>query len=796
MTMLILSVLLAAATTATPTAAATSTAISTPTATPTAAPASTAIQNATATTTSTKRAPTAVAAPPLFTEADVAPLFATGPLAMARADLEAGRHEAAAKGFERASEPEARYLRAVALVGARRGPEALKALSGLEEKLPDLADRIAVWRARARELSGAPRAAAADYAQVGEGSLLWAEAQLARARALHAAGDRAAALDALAPILSLPAPDEITKGDFAAEALLLDGRLRAAGKTSAELAWARRAYVDCWAGHPLSGEAATCLAELRRLPPPAGAAPSTEDTLRRAEALLDANRNAPALAELQKLVPGLPAPAAGEPVACRARFALGKAYRKERQHTKAIEILKPVVERCDDPQLRVRAVYVLASAASIAAPEEGVTWYRALARDYPAHPFADDALFYAADLLARAGHTEDALAALADLSERYPKGDFRAEALFRIAWIERQAGHLADAIASLSRIERDYEASDPYEHARAGYWRARILWDRGGEGDRDAALETWRTLAGRYPADYYGLLARARAEEAKPGTAPPWPSAEAVAEEGLSYHPGPLLKDRHFRAGVALLRMGLARVAAEELTAVDRKALAQGEPLLLVAELLDRAGDPKTSHRLIRSLGRAALRQKPEGAALRIWRVAYPPAYRRDVERWAPQNGVPPELLLALMREESGLDPTVISGAGAVGLTQLMLPTAQGVAKRLKLGRVRQADLMKPPVAIRIGAAYFGGLLKRYEGSEALALAAYNVGDAPVRRWLEQRGGLPLDAFVEEIPVQETRGYVKRVLRSYAAYRFLYGGRDGKPLHLAQPLPKLAQSGP
>ena len=120
-----------------------------------------------------------------------------------------------------------------------------------------------------------------------------------------------------------------------------------------------------------------------------------------------------------------------------------------------------------------------------------------------------------------------------------------------------------------------------------------------------------------------------------------------------------------------------------------------------MSELLDWAGDHKTSNHLIRSLGRAALRQKPEGAALRVWRVAYPAAYRVEVQRWAPANGVPPDLLLALMREESGLDPTVISGAGAVGLTQLMLPTAQGVAKKLKLGRVRQADLMEPPLAIR-----------------------------------------------------------------------------------------------
>jgi soluble lytic murein transglycosylase len=738
-----------------------------------------------------EKARAAVAEGPPFTEADVAPLFPGGPLARARADFAAGRWDAAAEGFGASRTPHARYVAGVALVEARRGAQALEKLAALERELPAIADRVALWRGRAHQAAGDGRAAAVAFAAVPADSLLWGEAQLSRARSLEGAGDRAGALDALAPVLSLAPPEDTTRGDPAAEALLLTGRLRAASRSKADLAWARRAFLDCWAGHPLSGVAASCLQELKKLPAPSSAPPAAEDTLRHAEALLDANRNAAALAELAKLTPALPGPGPGEAVACRAWFALGKAHRKERQHSKAIETLRPVVERCDDPQLRVRAVYVLASSSSIVDPEAGVAWYRALARDYPAHPFADDALFYAADLLARAGRTGEALATLADLSERYPRGDFRAEALFRSAWIEREAGHLAGALGALSRIERDYAESDAYEHARAVYWKARILMERGAEGDAAQSVEAWRSLAERHPTDYYGLLARARLEEARPGSAPAWPRPErAVEAKGFRYQPGALANDRHFRAGVLLLRMGLERAAADELGAVDRKALATGDALLLAAELLDRAGDHRASTRLVRSLGRAALRQKPEGPALRVWRVAYPSAFRDEVERWAPAAGVPSELLLALMREESGLDPAAISGAGAVGLTQLMLPTAQGVARQLKMRKVRQADLMQPDVSIRIGATYFGGLLRRYR-SEALALAAYNAGDAPVRRWLKARGSLPLDAFVEEIPIQETRGYVKRVLRSYAAYRFLYGPGGSSPLLLSQALPQL-----
>jgi soluble lytic murein transglycosylase len=104
-----------------------------------------------------------------------------------------------------------------------------------------------------------------------------------------------------------------------------------------------------------------------------------------------------------------------------------------------------------------------------------------------------------------------------------------------------------------------------------------------------------------------------------------------------------------------------------------------------------------------------------------------------------------------------------------------MLPTAQDVARSLKLGKMTRERLTDASLNIRIGSRYLGDLVRRFEGSIALALAAYNAGGGAVNRWLEQRRGLELDEFVEEIPVEETRGYVKRVLRSYASYRLLYG---------------------
>jgi soluble lytic murein transglycosylase len=200
-------------------------------------------------------------------------------------------------------------------------------------------------------------------------------------------------------------------------------------------------------------------------------------------------------------------------------------------------------------------------------------------------------------------------------------------------------------------------------------------------------------------------------------------------------------------------------------------------PTLCLAELLRRAGDHLSAHQLLRQQAREPLRRKPEGADRAVWEVAYPPAWSDLVQRHAPGAGVPPELLQALMREESALDPAAVSGAGAIGLTQLMLPTAQAWARRLAMPRPDRAGLTVPATSIRIGAAYLGALLKQFEGSPALALAAYNAGENAVLRWRAGAPRQPLDEFVEEIPYDETRGYVKRVLRSYAAYRLMAGGR-------------------
>jgi hypothetical protein len=167
---------------------------------------------------------------------------------------------------------ETRFLEGRALLQAGKAGPALALLPGLREALPAVADRVDALEAQALEALGRPEAAEGAWKRIREGSLLWPEARLAQARLAVAAGRAGEAVEALRPLMALPAPSDLSRPDPAPRALLLAGTVLAGQPDGA--AAARRAWVECWAGHALSAEAKECRARLATLPPPHDAPPS------------------------------------------------------------------------------------------------------------------------------------------------------------------------------------------------------------------------------------------------------------------------------------------------------------------------------------------------------------------------------------------------------------------------------------------------------------------------------------------------------------------------------------------
>jgi soluble lytic murein transglycosylase len=688
-----------------------------------------------------------------YVEADFAPYFATGALAEAKALFDRRRY-ARARAMLRGEEPPVRFLRAVA--GLRTVPAAAaEELGALARDYPVMRDHCLFHAAQALERLHKRRAAAAAYAEVSPTSSLYAAARLGRSRVLERALDLDGALEALQPLRDLPATprnDAVRR-----QALLAAVRL---SQKKIDFAGEHRAMLELWATSPLSREAESVWGRLRQLPIP------NKWRLRRAEAFLAFHENEKAIKLALQVKTQLP-----DEHACAAAFVLGNALRKQRQHRRAIRALVPMVEACTTSELRPRAMYVLAYSQSVIASEDAARTYEALAREYPEHPFADDALFFAAELHLRGGNREEALERFELVASRHPGGNFAPEALFQLAWQRRKGGSHGAAIAALDRLER-LPGAGREQTLRARYWRARVLAQ---SGDSSAA-GAFAALAADDPVGWYGLLARRRI----PGDAAPaiscgvcTASPPCAAPPTWPLEAGPLGGDPRFLAGVELLRMRLPEAAAEML-AVEWRGLPEDSARLL-AEAIRRTGRDRAAAYVTRNTLGQRLTGAPDGRTTDVWEATYPRPFRRAVERWASASDVDPDLLQALMREESLFNPWARSPTGAIGLTQLMPDTARKVARSLKLGLVDEGMLQRPALNIRLGAAYLGALMAQLERSSVLAVAAYNAGPQAIQRWMRARPDADVDEWVEEIPVWETRDYVKRVLASYGAYRFLYG---------------------
>lgn len=715
---------------------------------------------------------------PKIERVDLGLYFTTGKSAEARAAFDAGAYSKAIALLDgsQATGP-TRFLRALAAHRIGDWNFAAREFEALAQNYAPLRDRCLVHAGwgyeQLRDWTGAVRV----FSQVGQTSRLTPDARLGLARAYRWLKDLKKAQEVIAEYVDRPSPP--WGRDVGAEALLVMADLLAAKKdTRGEQA----ALQKLWSGHPLSREAEKAEARLAAL---------TQETLiARAESLIDAHRNLQGMAIVEPMVATMKLP---DPLACRAQFALGKGYRKQRMHAKAVAMLAPL-QQCQDPELRARALFTLGFSQAITAPGLAASSYESLATSFPEHPLADDALFFAADAHLRLGERDQAMERLLDVVDRYPTGDFAADALFKLFWVARSEGKLDEGLQYLTEIEgRWARADDSYELERARYWRARVLEQQGKPADATAMLEA---LALAHPATYYGLLARERVLELDPVKGASLNSAIAaapVAADPFPIYAGPLGNDPQFASAVELLRLGFGELVPMEILAIDRTALPT-DSLRLMVLVLSLAKEDRAAHGLARLWLRRDLSGPITAERRAIWEIAYPKVFRDlVVTHCKSASALDPDLLQALMREESALDPRALSWAGALGLCQLMPATAAGVALELKLKQPRQAQLLEPELNIQLGARYLSDLVIHLKGVKPFALASYNAGESAVARWRRENGDDDLPGWVEQVPLQETRSYVKRVLRSYNTYKLLYA--PGELARTVAPPPPRPKSG-
>ena len=154
---------------------------------------------------------------------------------------------------------------------------------------------------------------------------------------------------------------------------------------------------------------------------------------------------------------------------------------------------------------------------------------------------------------------------------------------------------------------------------------------------------------------------------------------------------------------------------------------------------------------------------------LNILDVGYPQTYWTTVQTVTKEYRFNPRIFHALVREESSFNPKIVSWAGAKGLSQLMPATAKQVAGWMNISLKKNA-IFDAKTNLKIGSRYLNHLHEYFHDNSFMAVGSYNAGSGNMNKWYAKFGPTPVDHLIEQIPIRETRGYIKRVLGTFQLY--------------------------
>jgi soluble lytic murein transglycosylase len=370
-----------------------------------------------------------------------------------------------------------------------------------------------------------------------------------------------------------------------------------------------------------------------------------------------------------------------------------------------------------------------------------------------------------------------------ELYARFPKGRYAERAAWKIGWLAYRNGQYGETARVFDQAAADFPRSD--NRPPWLYWSGRAH-----EALKEDALADARysLAAADYMNSYYGRLAvqrlgsrgvRAPERRLVLDGRTPQDVDSAVVENTKA----PAAPPRNEASVRALLAVDLYDQALDELRYAQA---AWGDSPVIQATIAwiylqqARAETGSQQFTLLRGAINAMKRAYPQFIAAGghelpadVLKVIFPMAYWDLIRKYAAQYEVDPYLAAALIAQESTFVPDIRSYANATGLMQLMGPTARQYARVLNL-RYSPRLLTNPEMNIRMGMAYFSDKIKQF-GEPYLALASYNAGERPVKRWMTERPGLAREEFIDDIPYPQTQNYVKKILGTAEDYRRLYG---------------------
>ena len=539
----------------------------------------------------------------------------------------------------------------------------------------------------------------------------------------------------------------------------------AAGNRERALSAYRRVYYE----HPLSAQAADAEAGLERLDGPSLPPPDALNLeLARAEQLFAGRQWAQAR---EGFAPLAPVAMGDEKELVGLRLAECEYYL--RRHRAARVALRPYLTGASrEAEARF---FDLTATRALGDHETYVRLARGLVANHPHSTWAEETLNDLASHYVTVDEDAEADRVFRELTSRFPKGRYGERAAWKIGWWAYKNGEFVQAAETFEAAALAFPRADfrpPWL-----YWAGRA---RDRLRERARANELYRIVASDYFNSYYGRLASQILALRREPPVQPIVAFESFATVAGAAQPVPTESTIRALISLDLYDDALSEVQYAQRVWGDSPALQATAAWVrnrrgFSDKPTDRFADVRGAITIMRRAYPQFLAAGGENLPPDVLSVIFPLDFWPLIKKYADAHRLDPYLMTALVAQESTFTPDVRSASNAVGLMQLIPPTARIVARRLGIRPFSTRMLTRPETNVRLGMKYFKDLMERF-GAPHYALAGYNAGPHRVVRWQAEHPGLEPDEFIEDIPFQETRNYVKRILGTAEDYRRLYGG--------------------
>lgn len=350
----------------------------------------------------------------------------------------------------------------------------------------------------------------------------------------------------------------------------------------------------------------------------------------------------------------------------------------------------------------------------------------------------------------------------AKIADKHASGKFASEALWNVFWDQYNKKHY------LKAIETGKKHMDSYPYTLAA---PKILFWMGKTCEKlnhnNVASTYYDKVLDSYPDSYYAFRAIGRKSALRNGNDPGWVTNVGRPINTDKFHLTVPYSDDYIKTEFGKLTNELIKTKDLNLLLSIKNKDEFIDSWIKYNEGL------KTKSIVIARNKMADVKFKPEKSDAR-WHYIYPLHFADKVNDYAKVNEIDPLIALSLMREESYFNPFAVSSSNARGLMQLLPGTAKDIARWRQLGSVTTMKLFDPETNIKLGTAYLGYVKGLFNGSTVYAVGSYNGGPGAVGRWIKDSETYDTDEFIENIPYDQTRDYIKKVYRSYWNYKRIY----------------------